>query len=123
MLCLAACGSSKEYEPREQSVEASLDAQNSTTNSLLTRIRKLPGISLRAGVPVFTRSQNRRQGAGRLNEPLYILDNAIVGNSFRKLASLVSSAEVEKIEAIQGADTSIYGAQGANGVIRLTTFK
>ena len=62
------------------------------------------------------------------NEPIYIIDGVIIEGSTgtidnNALAS-VSPSDVESIEILKDASaTAIYGAQGANGVIIITTKK
>ena len=96
--------------------------KNQVTITLINRIRQLPGVVIRSGVPVFTRTASEVQDA-RSFEPLYIINDYIVGNSFRSVNDLVQSADVKEIEAITGPETSFYGARGGNGVIKITTYK
>jgi len=53
------------------------------------------------------------------NSPLYVIDGVIVGN-----LSGISPNDIESISVLKdAATTSIYGAQGSNGVIIVTTKK
>jgi TonB-dependent SusC/RagA subfamily outer membrane receptor len=86
----------------------------------LNRIRRLPGITLRSGVPVFTKSSAEINAGGSF-EPLYVLNGYPVGNSFRDVDQLVDNVNVEKIEVMSAAESSFYGSRGSNGVILITT--
>lgn len=99
-----------------------LTEKNRMNISLLDQIRQLPGVSLRKGVPVFTKVTSDIYG-GASFEPLYVLDGYTVGNSFRDVDQLVSNIHVEKIETLTGHEASFYGARGSNGVIVITTKK
>ena len=63
----------------------------------------------------------RIRGVGTINgdaSPLYVVDGVMVGNS----ADFVNPADIERIEILKDASaTAIYGSQGANGVVMITT--
>ena len=103
-------------------VEQELERKNRGQVSLLTRIRQLPGVSLKNGVPVINKASNNLNSRD-FGEPLYVLNGQIIGNSFSRIDELVDSFNVKKIEVVAGPDTSFYGAQGAKGVIKITTFQ
>jgi len=56
-------------------------------------------------------------------EPLYILDDYIVGQSFRSVNELVESVNVKKVEALSASEASLYGSRAASGIIKITTYK
>ncbi len=121
-ILLNGCKSAKPYEKPEESVEVQLDKKNQTTLSLAQRISKLPGMTLRAGVPVFTRVANDRSIAPANKQPLYVLNGYPLGRSFRQIQATVQSAEVKDIKALIGPEAATYGLRGASGVIEVTTF-
>jgi len=56
------------------------------------------------------------------NEPLYIINGKIIGNS--KVLNLVAAQDIENLEVLKNAaSTAIYGIRGANGVILITLKK
>ena len=63
----------------------------------------------------------RVRGVSTINgeaSPLYVVDGVQVGTN----ANFVNPADIEKIEVLKDASaTAIYGSQGANGVIMITT--
>ena len=122
LIAMSACGTSKSSSSDSTSLNGSLEKKNRISITLLDQIRRLPGVTLRSGVPIFNKSNNSFAPNGNL-EPLYVLDGYIVGNSFRSVNQLVQNIEVDKIEAISGPDASFYGTRGANGVIKITTLK
>ena len=67
------------------------------------------------------RSAIRIRGVGTINgdaSPLYVVDGVMVGTS----ADFVNPADIERIEILKDASaTAIYGSQGANGVVMITT--
>ena len=114
------CKSSAKTSAEEVTLEERLDEKNRASVSLLNRIQKLPGISLRNQVPIFARGNNSFEASG---EPLYILDDYIVGKSFRSVNELVESVNVKKVEALSASEASLYGSRAASGVIKITTYK
>jgi len=121
-LLTLSCGSSKSASPADdENLEQTLDDQNAAVLPLVARIQKLPGVTLRGGVPVFIR--NSSSTSGRPPLPLYVVDGLIIGNSFRAVENIVQPVDVKSIRAITGSEASYYGARGANGVIEITTKK
>jgi TonB-dependent SusC/RagA subfamily outer membrane receptor len=121
-LLSASCGSPKTAAPSvEKNLEQTLDDKNAAVLPLVTRIQKLPGVTLRGGVPVFIKNSSSTRGRPPL--PLYVVDGMVIGNSFRSVENIVQPVDVESIRALTGSDASFYGARGANGVIEITTKK
>ena len=121
LFLLAACGTPKSTATDDPSLKETLDKQNRVGISLLNQIRRLPGVTIRNGVPVFVKSTTDIS-SGVPIEPLYVLDGYVIGNSFRDVDQLVDNVNVEKIEALTDTDASFYGSRAANGVIKITTF-
>jgi len=119
---LLSCGSSQPAATgNEKDLEASLDDKNAAVLPLVNRIQKLPGVTLRGGVPVFIKNSNTT--AGRPPYPLYVVDGLIIGNSFREVENIVQPVDVSDLRALTGSNASYYGTRGANGVIEITTKK
>lgn len=122
LFALASCGGSKSA-PADGSITAEqVEAQNQAVLPLLTQIRRLPGITVQFGVPVFVKGNNSIQDGAR-SEPLYVVDGIAVGNSFQMVQDIVQPVDVKSIKALSGADASFYGSRGASGVIVITTRK
>ncbi|WP_445383377.1 hypothetical protein [Robiginitalea sp. IMCC43444] len=127
LLCLAlvfsvSCGSSTKSASAGdgENIQKRLDRENSAVIPLITRIRRIPGIAVENGVPVFVKNNNSFQ-AGVTQEPLYVVDGLIIGNSYSRVRDVVQPVDVDKIVALSGADASFYGSRGSNGVIVITT--
>ena len=120
LIILSSCGNSKSTTGNTTEVKETLVAKNRMTVSLLEQLRRLPGVVIRNGVPVFVKASSEISGA-RTSEPLYILDGYTVGNSFASLSGLVDNINVHSIEALSGSDASFYGSRGANVVIIIKT--
>lgn len=121
-LSLTSCGGAKKTDADGPSVQQDLDRKNSAVIPLITRIRRLPGVTLENGVPVFVKSNNAIQ-SGRAGEPLYVVDGLIIGNSYRDVKDIINPVDVESVKGLSGADAAFYGSRGAQGVIVITTRK
>lgn len=119
-LLLTSCGSPKSASTDGETLQQNLDRQNSAVIPLLTRIRRIPGIALENGVPVFVKSNNALQ-SGRTGEPLYVVDGLIIGSSYRQVKDIVNPVDVESVKGLSGADAAFYGSRGSAGVILITT--
>jgi len=72
-----------------------------------------------AGVEVSSSNKILIRGVGTLSsstEPLFIVDGIIVND-----LDFVSPIDVLNISVLKGSSASIYGSEGANGVIKITT--
>lgn len=116
-LLFLSCGSTKQSP---MNVKDDLDAKNRTTVTLRDRIQRLPGVTLRNGVPVFTKTTADIAGTSP-SEPLYVLNGYIVGQSFREIEDLVDNVSVVELKALTGPEASFYGSRAGNGVILITT--
>lgn len=97
--------------------------QGRASGLLVKAVSGIPGGSINA----------RIRGVGSIyagNEPLYIVDGALINNVSYSLftqsnpLAFLNSNEIESIEVLKdAASTAIYGNQGANGVILVTTKK
>lgn len=121
-LVLTSCGSAGSSTSASSDVKAELEKENRVGITLLNQIRRMPGIALRNGVPVFTKSTTDIT-AGIPIEPLYVLNGYPIGNSFADVDQLVDNVNVKEILALTDSEASFYGTRAANGVILITTYE
>ncbi|MFS4493004.1 hypothetical protein [Maribacter sp. 2308TA10-17] len=119
-LAITSCKSGSSTTSNEKPLQETLNEKNRQSITLLNRIRRLSGITLRGGVPILAKGNTSIQSN---TEPLYILDNYPVGNSFKAVNDLVVTINVKKVEILSLSDASFYGSRAANGVIKITTYK
>jgi hypothetical protein len=119
LLFLGACKSTQTQEVGE--LGQKLEQRNRNNISLLQRIRQLPGITISNGVPVIINTSNSIDKSANV-EPLYLLDDYIVGNNFRALNELVDSYNVKSVRKLSSSEASYYGSRAGNGVIQVTTY-
>ncbi|MDC6387752.1 hypothetical protein PP182_03610 [Maribacter sp. PR1] len=114
------CGTPKNTMENSSKTET-IDRER-TDISLLDRIRKKGGVIVRNGVPLINKAANSFSSEGS-QEPLYVLNSQVIGNSFDSVNDLVDSFNVKSIRILSGSEASSYGTQGGKGVILITTFK
>ena len=51
------------------------------------------------------------------NEPLFMLDDVIIGNTYRQASSGIDPSSIATAEIITPANAGRFGSQGGNGVI------
>lgn len=118
------CGTTKNTNNKDNnqtSLDKELREKNRANVSLLQRIRQKPGIVLHYNIPILNKTTNSFVSGGK-QEPLYVLNNQVIGNSFQSVNELIESYNVKKIVILSGADASGYGTQGSNGVIKITSY-
>ncbi|WP_423996901.1 TonB-dependent receptor [Maribacter sp. IgM3_T14_3] len=120
-ILLCSCGPSKNTTKEKSSLDTELREKNRANVSLLQRIRQKPGVVLQNNVPILNKTTNSFDSGGN-QEPLYVLNNQVIGNSFHSVNELIDSYNVKKIVILSGADAAGYGTQGSNGVIKITTY-
>ncbi len=120
-LATTSCSTTKDTVSKKD-LEQELTEKNRGNFTLLQRMRQLPGVTVRYGVPFFSKAYNSIQN-NLPTEPLYVLNGYIVGNSFGSLNELVDSFNVKSIETLTGPDAAIYGSRAASGVILIDTYQ
>lgn len=119
---LFGCSSTKKTETVSTNIKQELDEKNRGNIPLLTRLRQLPGVVLKRGVPVVAKASNSLS-PNETGEPLYVLNGQIIGSSFRRIDEIVDNYNVKEIKLLTGASASYYGVQGAKGVIEISTYQ
>ena len=55
------------------------------------------------------------------SDPLFVVDGRTIGTDYTMVYTLVDPRDVVSLSVLKGADASIYGSRGANGVILIRT--
>jgi TonB-dependent starch-binding outer membrane protein SusC len=103
------------------------DMSDNTNIPLDQYLRRVPGLRVSgsgtsAGVQLI--GIGNRNSLMTTNAPLFILDDVNVGTNLGQVASLVQTVNIKTVRVLKSADeTSIYGVQGASGVIEIITKK
>jgi outer membrane receptor protein involved in Fe transport len=121
VILLCSCGTAKSTTKNKSSLDTELREKNRANVSLLQRIREKPGVVLQNNVPILNKTTNSFDSGGN-QEPLYVLNNQVIGNSFHSVNELIDSYNVKKIVILSGAGAAGYGTQGSNGVIKITSY-
>ena len=93
--------------------------------SLNELIQRLPGVRSQSGRGAYATfvvdgaSGSFMSGSG----PLFVVNGSAVGTDYSNVHTLVNPHDVDSVSVLKGADASIYGSRGANGVIVIRTKK
>lgn len=79
--------------------------------------RKVPGVEVRGNYPALTLRIRGAQSLNLTTEPLYVLEGVPLGHDFASLDRAATPQEVKSIRILKGAEATMYGARGANGVV------
>ncbi|MEM7514673.1 MAG: TonB-dependent receptor plug domain-containing protein [Bacteroidota bacterium] len=91
--------------------------------TLADYLKRVPGISVRgSGDNATIRVRGGISSSGFSQEPLFVLDNAPIGKSYQNLVNMVDVNDIKRVSVLKDiSSTNIYGINGSNGVILITT--
>ena len=93
--------------------------------SLTDKLERLPGVRVQSGrgpYAQFTVSGTSTSFVGN-SGPLFVVNGQSIGTDYSSVFNLVNPDEVSSLSVLKGADATIYGTRGANGVILIRTKK
>lgn len=90
---------------------------------LYAYLRKVPGVQVSVqgqdNVRVLVRGIST---INMQNDPLFVIDNVPVGNSYAQAANMVDVNDIQYVSVLKDpSETSIYGFRGSNGIIMIKT--
>ena len=98
------------------------DAQNANESIEQMLERKAPGLVVqRTGSGVTLQIRVTSSMTGAYAPPLYVLNGLPFEPGPEGLVSGISLQDIETVKVLKGAQAAIYGIDGANGVIVITT--
>ena len=123
-LLLAACAPAK---PRNASPDHTLltskDIDDANGSVALAIQRKIPGVLVSetgdGGIAVQIRGTSSYDGSQR--PPLYVLNGMPYRAGPRGELSGINPYDIQSIKVLKGTEAAIYGTDGANGVVVITT--
>lgn len=120
----AACSSvgtsvSQETDRPEGSISDDMDYYQ----NLADYLRQVPGVNISgsgSNVSINIRGINSFNSG---TNPLFVIDGQAVGHSYSQANSMLNPQDIDYVRVLKGADASIYGVRGGNGVIEIVTRK
>ena len=100
------------------------DAIQEVQGELTTRLNgRLSGISFSGGVPYLQAPVIRSESSPVVNSPMLVIVDGTEANPGGGLFNVdqIDANQVETVEVLKYTGTSIYGVEGANGVLVITT--
>jgi len=121
VVSIYSCGTVNNTSTTKANLGDELIEENRANITLLQRIRQKRGIIVSNNIPRLSSANNSFDSGGN-QEPLYVVNKQIIGNSFTSVDEIIDSYSVKSIKILKGAEASSYGSQGANGVILITLY-
>ena len=125
-LFIISCSSTKPNSATSDSSNKTSSAKTVNTAegnnglTLANYLRRIPGVLVDqrgSDVSVMIRSAS---SVGSNNQPLFVVNNSAVGNSYSDVANTVDVNDIKTVNVIQGTEgQQMYGMRGANGVIQI----
>ena len=118
-----ACSPAKSVpEPSTKPTVTSADLQNPGEPIEQVLQRKAPGVIVtRVGNEIAVQIRGTSSYTGANTPPLYVLNGLQFRPGPSGLLSGVNPMDIETIKVLRGTDAALYGIDGANGVIAITT--
>ena len=91
--------------------------------SLGDMIRRLPGVQVSGRGTYLKIKVSGAESFMANTDPLFVVNGTAVGTNYAQVANTVNPNDISSISVLKGADATIYGARGANGVILIRTKK
>ena len=120
----SACGAGRSRAaPSVSPTVTSEDLQNTNEPVEIVLQRKVPGLKVTrttdGGIALNIRSSTSFNGAS--TAPLYILDGLPFRPGPEGAITGVNPNDIASVKVLKGAEAGIYGSEGGNGVIVITT--
>lgn len=120
ILTLAGCGTSESGVAAESSDSTTVQIDNPSI-TLTDYISRLAGVQVHGSGPTASVQIRGVNSFNLTTSPLFVLDGVRVGRDLTQVYGLVNMHEVNSIRVLRGYEAAIYGVEGGNGVIVITT--
>lgn len=101
------------------SSQSAVDTENMTLREHLERKGDVTVSGSGSNTRVIIRGEGSLSNPGE--QPLYVVDGQKMGRNFFDVASRFSRGQIESVRVLVGAGANMYGSEGGNGVIEITT--
>lgn len=107
----------------QSNIMVNTEKEKHSNLSLTDKLQRLPGVRVQSGRGAYaTFVVNGTSGSFMGNTgPLFVVNGQAIGTNYSSVYNLVNPNEVVSLSVLKGADASIYGTRGANGVIVIRT--
>jgi TonB-dependent SusC/RagA subfamily outer membrane receptor len=91
--------------------------------SLTDMVQRLPGVRVQGGRGAYAKFIVDGTSGSFMSgtDPLFVVNGQVIGTDYSTVFNMVNPHEVKSVSVLKGADASIYGSRGANGVILIRT--
>lgn len=123
-MMIFSCNTSQKAQSDKDSTEyKAVKKDYKGQRQLVDYLRTTPGVEIRGNLSdplILIRGAKSMTGD---NNPLYVVDGVIIGNSYAQAASAADRFMIENVSVLPPPRSARYGARGQSGVIEITTRK
>ena len=120
MLALSSCYTSEKTVQSDR--DGNVDPNVQGMRQLIDYIRNQPGVQVSGTTNPTVVIRGAKSFSGQ-NEPIYVVDGMIVGNTYGEAVSSVDIFNIERVTVVPPPRAGKYGARGQDGVIEITMKK
>ncbi len=99
----------------------SVNVVNNSSDSLTDYLRRIVGVQVQGQGPNARVTVRQKSSFNSNTTPLFVINGIRAGKNFASVYNLVNPSDVVEIKVLKGPETSMYGMDGANGVILIST--
>lgn len=123
-LCLGCAPARTGPDPTTPPAVTAADLRNPNEPIEQVLQRKVPGLVVtRVGNEIALQIRGTTSYNGTQTPPLYVLNGLPFAPGTGGVLSGINPEDIESVRLLRGADATLYGIDGANGVIVITTKK
>ncbi|MDZ7694931.1 MAG: TonB-dependent receptor plug domain-containing protein [Balneolaceae bacterium] len=93
----------------------------SSSDSIIDYLRRIAGVQVVGDGPSAQIKIREKSSFMSDTTPLFVINGIRAGKDFSSVYSMLNPSDIVSIEVLKGTDTSMYGMDGANGVIVIST--
>ena len=107
----------------QSNIMVNTEKEKPSNLSLTDKLQRLPGVRVQSGRGPYAKfvvdgtSTSFMTNSG----PLFVVNGQTIGTDYSGVYNLVNPNDVTSLSVLKGADATIYGTRGANGVILIRT--
>ncbi len=123
MLGLAGCATTGQggVSSERSNDENSVKIDQHSSDSLIDYLRRIVGVKVVGDGPSARITIREKSSFTGDTTPLFVINGIRAGKDFSSIYNLINPSDIVEIEVLKGTDTSLYGMDGANGVILINT--
>lgn len=107
----------------QSNIMVNTEKEKPSNLSLTDKLQRLPGVRVASGRGAYAQFVVSGASSSFMGNsgPLFVVNGQAIGTDYSSVYNMINPNEVVSLSVLKGADASIYGTRGANGVILIRT--